>query len=162
MAKKSLEGSPKPLTRIDKNILIQLQANGRISYVDLADEVGLSTSACIERVRRLERSGYIKSYTAILDPVLLDAPILVYVEVTLEKIAADSFTKFGRAVLDLPQILECHMVSGNFDYLLKIRIKNMPSYRELLGRILQNLPGIRDTNSYVVMDEIKETYQLQL
>lgn len=162
MTKTSLPNSPKPLTRIDKNILTQLQANGRISYVDLAAEVGLSTSACIERVRRLERGGYIKGYTALLNPVLLDAPILVYVEVTLEKVAADAFTEFGRAVLDLPQILECHMVSGNFDYLLKIRIRNMPSYRDLLGRILQELPGIRDTNSYVVMDELKETCQLQL
>lgn len=152
----------KPLNRIDRKILSELQTNARVSYVDLASKVGLSTSPCIERVKRLERDGYIKSYTAILEPQLLDAPILIYVEITLAKLASDVFNKFTTAVLDVPQVMECHMVSGNFDYLLKIRIKNMPSYRELLGQILNDLPGVRDTNSYVVMEEIKETSHLRL
>ncbi len=152
----------KPLNRIDRNILCELQINARVSYVDLASKVGLSTSPCIERVKRLERDGYIRGYTAILEPQLLDASILIYVEITLAKLASDVFEEFTSAVRDVPQVMECHMVSGGFDYLLKIRIKNMPSYRELLGQILNDLPGVRDTNSYVVMEEIKETSHLTL
>lgn len=154
--------SVKPLNRIDRKILCELQSNGRVSYVDLASKVGLSTSPCIERVKRLEREGYITGYTAILEPQLLDASILIYVEITLEKLDSHIFNLFTTAVLGVPQVMECHMVSGGFDYLLKIRIKNMPSYRELLGQILNDLPGIRDTNSYVVMEEIKETSHLTL
>lgn len=162
MSQYSHNKTTKPLNRIDRKILSELQTNARVSYVDLASKVGLSTSPCIERVKRLEREGYIKNYTAILEPQFLDSSILIYVEITLAKLASDVFNEFTTAVLDVPQVMECHMVSGNFDYLLKIRIKNMPSYRELLGQILNDLPGVRDTNSYVVMEEIKETSHLRL
>ena len=154
--------SIRKLDRIDRRILSTLQQNGRISYVDLGEQVGLSTSPCLERVKRLERKGYIKGYSAILDPHLLDASLLIYVEISLDYNSPDIFEQFRRAILTLPQVLECHLVSGDFDYLIKIRISNMAAYRELLGDILHTLPGVRDTKSYVVMEELKESLALEI
>jgi len=150
------------LDRIDRNILRTLQQNGRISFVELGDSVGLSTSPCLERVRRLEQAGYITGYTAVLNPTLLDAGLLVYVEISLEYTTPDIFERFRDAVKFIPQVLECHLVSGEFDFLLKVRIADMTAYRELLGEILHRLPGVRDSKSYVVMEEVKETLSLDI
>jgi len=158
----SNRGDAKGIDRIDRRILEQLQLNGRISYVDLGEAVGLSTSPCLERVRRLERDGYIRGYSAQLAPQLLGAGLLVYVEINLDYTSQDIFAQFRSAVLAVPQLLECHLVSGDFDYLLKIRIADMAAYRELLGEILHRLPGVRDTKSYVVMEELKETLNLEI
>ncbi|GAB4345724.1 MAG: transcriptional regulator DadR [Gammaproteobacteria bacterium] len=150
------------LDRIDAKILRALQENGRISFVDLGEKVGLSTSPCLERVRRLEKAGYIRGYTAVLNPKLLDAALLVYVEIRLEYTTPDIFEQFSAAVRDLPQVLECHLVSGDFDFLLKIRIADMETYRNLLGEILHRLPGVRDSKSYVVMEDVKETLAVEV
>ena len=150
------------LDRIDRNILRSLQKNGRVSFVELGESVGLSTSPCLERVRRLEQAGYITGYTAILDPKLLDAGLLVYVEISLEYTTPDIFEQFSDAVKFIPQVLECHLVSGEFDFLLKVRIADMAAYRELLGEILHRLPGVRDSKSYVVMEEVKESLSLDI
>lgn len=150
------------LDRIDRNILRTLQSNGRISFVELGERVGLSTSPCLERVRRLEQSGYITGYTAVLNPRLLDAALLVYVEISLEYTTPDIFEQFRDAVKFIPQVLECHLVSGEFDFLLKVRIADMAAYRELLGEILHRLPGVRDSKSYVVMEEVKETLSIEI
>lgn len=145
------------LDRIDRKILQALQEDGRISYVELADKVGLSTSPCLERVRRLEKSGYIRGYTALLDPNQLDASLLVFVEISLHYTTGDVFENFRDAVRKWPQILECHLVSGDFDYLLKIRIKNIDSYRQLLGDIMHTLPGVRDSRTLVAMETVSES-----
>ncbi|MCL6414337.1 leucine-responsive transcriptional regulator Lrp [Aestuariirhabdus sp. Z084] len=145
------------LDRIDRNILRELQADGRISYVDLATKVGLSTTPCMERVKRLERAGVIEGYAAKLNPQVLEAGLLVFVEISLYSKSADIFEEFRSAVIGLPQVLECHLVSGDFDYLVKARISEMASYRELLGDILLKLPGVRESKSYIVMEELKET-----
>ena len=150
------------LDRIDKNILRALQENGRISYVDLADQVGLSTTPCMERVKRLEREGIIQGYSAVLNPKQLRAGLLVFVEISLYSKSADIFDEFRQAVGNLPNVLECHLVSGDFDYLIKARISEMASYRELLGDILLKLPGVRDSKSYIVMEEVKETLNLPI
>ncbi|TXH75709.1 MAG: winged helix-turn-helix transcriptional regulator [Thiothrix sp.] len=150
------------LDRIDKKILRELQNDGRISFVDLAEKVGLSTSPCLERVRRLERAGYIKGYTALLCPAQMDASLLVFVEISLNYLSGDIFEQFRDAVRQWPQILECHLVAGDFDYLLKIRIKNMASYRTLLGDILHTLPGIRDSRTLVAMETVYESSQLYI
>jgi len=150
------------LDRIDCSILRALQQNGRISFVELGEKVGLSTSPCLEHVRRLEQAGYIKEYTAILDPKLLDSGLLVYVEISLKYTTPDIFELFGAAVRDIPQVLECHLVSGDFDFLLKVRITDVATYRKLLGEILHRLPGVRDSKSYVVMEEVKETLSLEV
>lgn len=109
----------KDLDRIDRNILNELQKDGRISNVELSKRVGLSPTPCLERVRRLERQGFIQGYTALLNPHYLDASLLVFVEITLNRGAPDVFEQFNTAVQKLEEIQECHLVSGDFDYLLK-------------------------------------------
>ena len=102
------------LDRIDRNILRELQKNGRISNVELSQKVGLSPTPCLERVKRLEKKSVIKSYTALLDPQYLDASLLVYIELTLKRSSSDVFERFNEAAKKLDSILECHLVSGNF------------------------------------------------
>lgn len=150
----------KELDRIDRNILNELQQDGRISNVELSKRVGLSPTPCLERVRRLERQGYICGYTAILNPQYLDASLLVFVEITLNRGAADVFEQFNNAVQQLEEIQECHLVSGDFDYLLKTRVADMSAYRRLLGETLLRLPGVNDTRTYVVMEEVKQSNRL--
>ena len=148
------------LDRIDRRILRALQQDGRMSYVDLAEQVGLSTSPCLERVKRLERDGLIRAYTALLDPARLDASLLVFVEISLNYTSGTVFEDFRRAVARWPEILECHLVAGDFDYLLKLRIADMASYRQLLGEILHTLPGVRDSRTLVAMETVQESTQL--
>jgi len=150
----------KDLDRIDRNILNELQKDGRISNVELSKRVGLSPTPCLERVRRLERQGFINGYTALLNPHYLDASLLVFVEITLNRGAPDVFEQFNAAVQKLEDILECHLVSGDFDYLLKTRVPDMSAYRKLLGETLLRLPGVNDTRTYVVMEEVKQTNRL--
>ncbi|MGB1090606.1 MAG: winged helix-turn-helix transcriptional regulator [Oceanobacter sp.] len=152
----------KLLDRIDKRILTELQRNGRISYVDLAEKVGLSSTPCMERVKRLEKDGYIQGYYARLDPQLLGYRMLVFVEISLSYQSPDAFQKFNKAVDNLPYILECHLVSGDADYLIKARIDDMSEYRALLGDMLLTLPGVKTSKSYIVMEEVKESQQLPL
>ena len=148
------------LDRIDRNILRILQEEGRISFTELGERVGLSTTPCTERVRRMERDGVILGYSARLNPHTLKAGLLVFVEINLAYKSGDIFEEFRHAVLKLPQVLECHLVSGDFDYLIKARISEMASYRKLLGDILLKLPHVRESKSYIVMEELKETLQL--
>jgi len=152
----------KKLDRIDRKILDELQKNARISYVELGERVGLSTSPCLERVRRLEQDKYIVGYTAILNLDLLEAALMVYVEIKLEYDSRQIFENFKHAALRIPYLLECHLLSGDFDYLMKIRVADMQEYRELLGEILRDLPGVRDTRSYMVMEVIKESTHLSI
>ncbi|MFZ2288453.1 MAG: AsnC family transcriptional regulator [Halopseudomonas yangmingensis] len=157
---KTRRASSRELDRIDRQILRILQREGRISWVELGERVGLSTTPCMERVRRLEREKFILGYTARLNPQKLEANLLVFVEISLMSKSADIFDEFRRAVTRLPHLLECHLVSGDFDYLIKARISEMAAYRELLGDILLKLPGVRESKSYIVMEEIRETLEL--
>jgi Lrp/AsnC family leucine-responsive transcriptional regulator len=150
------------LDRIDRNILIELQINGRISNVELAKRVGLSPTPCLERVKRLEKQRVIKSYTALLDPELLNASLLVYVEIRLNRSSADVFDRFNDAVNQLDDILECHLVSGDFDYLLKTRVADMSTYRKVLNQTLLGLPDIKDSRTYVVMEEVKYSTRIAI
>lgn len=145
------------LDSIDRRLLRELQADGRVSFTDLAPRVGLTTSPCLERVRRLERAGIIKGYAARVDPAAAGAGLLVFVELSLTYNSPDIFAEFKRAVQKLPQVLECHLVSGDFDDLIKARVGDMNAYRELLGQMLRNLPGVRNSRTHVVMEELKET-----
>ncbi len=150
------------LDKIDRHILRLLQGDARLTYVELGERVGLSTTPCMERVRRLERDKYILGYHARLNPQKLQASLLVFVEISLASKSADIFDEFRRAAIKLPQVLECHLVSGDFDYLIKARISEMTAYRQLLGDILLKLPGVRESKSYIVMEELKETLALSL
>jgi len=149
--------TPKHIDRIDRKILTVLQIDGKISNVELAKKVGLSPSPCLERVKRLEQQGYITGYTATVDPTKLGAAMLVFVEITLSKTSVDIFAEFSAAVQGLDDIQECHLVSGNFDFLLKARVADMSSYRKLLGDTLLRLPGVSESRTYVVMEEVKHT-----
>lgn len=152
----------RPLDRTDRQILTILQADGRIANVTLAKMVNLTPTPCLERVRRLEREGYITGYTALLDPKKVGAGLLVFVEISLLRNSPDAFSDFRREASKLTGILECHLVSGNFDYLIKARVKDMDEYRKLLGEKILALPGVSDSRSYVVMEEVKESTALQL
>ncbi|WP_372611902.1 Lrp/AsnC ligand binding domain-containing protein [Halomonas sp.] len=157
-----MKAKTRSLDRIDLKILRCLQENARLSYVELASRVGLSTTPCLERVKRLERSGIIRGYKAVLDPLALKANLLVFVEISLETQSSEVFDEFRRAVSALPQIQECHLVSGQFDYILKCRIPEMAAYRQLLGDVVLTLPGVKESKSYVVMEEVKEDFSLPI
>ncbi len=144
------------LDRIDRKILNELQQDGRLPHVELARRVGLSPTPCLERVRKLEQDGFILGYFARVDPNKVGAALLVFVEITLSKTSPEDFDEFSKAVQKADEILECHLVSGSFDFLLKTRVANMAAYRELLGETLLRLPSVRESRTYVVMEEVKQ------
>jgi Transcriptional regulators len=143
------------LDRTDKRILAVLQADGRIATVELAERIGLSPTATSERLKRLTREGYITGYGARLDPRKLGLELMVFVEVSLDKTTPDIFERFAEAVRRAPEVLECHMVAGGFDYLVKTRVADMAAYRRFLGDVLLSLPGVTETRTYAVMEEVK-------
>ena len=145
---------------IDRRILRALQADGRISNLKLAEVVHLSPTAVLERVKRLTRDGYILGYEARLNPVLLGAGLLVFIEILLDRTVHDVMDSFRAAVQVRPEILECHLVAGGFDYLLKTRVADMTAYRVFIGTVIWTLPGVRETRTYAVMEEVKNTTQL--
>ncbi len=146
----------KPLDKIDRSILRLLQTDGRLSNVELARRVNLSPTPCLERVRRLEKDGFIKGYAARLSAARLDLNLTVFVQVTLDKTTSDVFDRFGAAIGSIDQIVECHMTAGGFDYILKVRAANMDAFRTFLGETINNLPGISSTSTFVVMEAVKE------
>ncbi|MGX5173646.1 leucine-responsive transcriptional regulator Lrp [Aliikangiella sp. IMCC44653] len=150
------------LDRIDRAILRELQKDGRIANVELSRRVGLSPTPCLERVKRLEKNGYVTGYTAQVAPHKVGAALLVFVEIRLSRTSPDVFDDFKKSVIDLPQVLECHLVSGDFDYLVKARVADMKNYRKLLGETLLTLPGVSGSRTYVVMEEVKETTTIQI
>lgn len=150
------------LDRMDRRILDALQRDGRISNLKLAEAVALSPTAVLARVQRLTREGYILGYEARLNPLKLGAGMLVFVEVLLDRTTPNVFEQFKAAVQVQPQILECHMVAGGFDYLLKTRSADMNRYRDFAGRVLWQLPGVRETRTYAVMEEVKNSTALAL
>jgi Lrp/AsnC family leucine-responsive transcriptional regulator len=154
--------TPRTLDRTDKLILEALQIDGRLSNVALARKVNLTPTPCLERVRRLEREGFIKGYTALLNPELVGADLLVFVEISLSRNSPGGFRSFREQANKLTGILECHLVSGNFDYLIKARVADMHEYRKLLGEQILELPNVADSRSYIVMEEVKESTHLPL
>lgn len=155
------KASTRTLDRIDLHILSVLQRDARIVMKDLAEQVGLSLTPCIERVKRMERDGVITGYHARVNPQSLGMQVLVFVEITLNNKSDAAFERFRRAILALPEVMECHLVSGDFDYLIKARIPEMVEYRRLLGEILHVADG-GQSKSYVVMEELKETMALSI
>ena len=150
------------IDRIDQRILGALQADGRLSYLKLAEAVALSPTAVLARVQRLTREGYILGYEAQLNPLKLGRGMMVFVEVLLDRTTPNVFEQFRAAVQAQEAILECHMVAGGFDYLLKTRMADMAAYREFAGTVLWQLPGVRETRTYPVMEEVKNTSRLPL
>ena len=150
------------IDRIDLKIMNVLQQDGRISNLKLAESVALSATAVLARVQRLTRGGYILGYEAQLNPAKLGAGLMVFVEVLLDRTTPNVFDAFKAAVQVRPEIMECHMVAGGFDYLLKTRMADMNAYRAFAGTVLWQLPGVRETRTYAVMEEVKCTTRLAL
>ncbi|NKB61764.1 MAG: winged helix-turn-helix transcriptional regulator [Gammaproteobacteria bacterium] len=145
---------------IDKRILRELQKNGKVTNVELASRVNLSPTPCLERVKKLENRGIIQGYHAKLDADLLGLGLVVFVQIILNRTTTDIFDKFATRVKKLPEVLECHMVAGGFDYLLKLRFQDMIQYRRFHGEQLANMEGVLQTHTYIVMEQIKETTSL--
>lgn len=144
----------------DRRILRALQADGRITNQALAEKCNISAAACFDRVKRLRAKGYIQGYMAVLDPAKLERALLIFVEVVLDRTTGDVFDAFAAAVRRHPEIMECHMVAGGFDYLIKARVKDMTAYRAFLGDTLVTMPGVRETRTYAVLEEVKSTMAL--
>jgi len=144
----------KPLDRIDKVILSTLQADGRISNVELAKKVNLSASPCLDRVKRLENEGYIERYGAFLNASKLNYGMTAFVQVTLSSTTSETFKLFKKEVVTIKEVVECHLIAGGYDYLLKIRFADMASYRLVLEEI-GDLPAISQTSTYVVSEHVK-------
>jgi Lrp/AsnC family transcriptional regulator, leucine-responsive regulatory protein len=145
------------LDSIDLQILNHLQTAGRIPIVELSKRVNLSPTPCTLRIKRLEKEGIIKGYHARVDAAALGQALMVFVTVKLRGTDEATLKNFNAAVKPIKQILECHMVGGGFDYLLKIRVRDMGEYREILGGVIGNLPMVEGTHSYFVMEEVKES-----
>lgn len=148
--------------RIDRMILDILQRDGRIAISELASRVNLSTTPCSERVKRLERDRIIMGYHARLNPEKLEKNLLVFLEIKLSAKSGDVFEQVARDLSEIPEVLECHLISGDFDYLVKARLKEMSAYRRLLGDLLKKLPSSASSHSYVVMEEVKESSYLDV
>lgn len=148
---------PRPLDRIDYKILKALQDNARLSYVELAQRVGLSTTPCMERVKRLESSGCISGYYAKINAEAVGLELTVFLEITLSSQSTEAFEEFREATKKLSYVQECHLISGQSDYLLKLRLINLKSYRKYLGELLLALPHVRESKSHIVMEGAKQT-----
>ncbi|MBL4802490.1 MAG: Lrp/AsnC ligand binding domain-containing protein [Emcibacter sp.] len=145
------------LDKVDRNILKILQNDGRISNVKLAQAVNLSPTPCLERVKRLEKEKYIKGYVAQLDSEMLGAALVSFIEVSLGSTTTQALETFRTEICKIEEVQECHMVAGGFDYLIKVRTRDMAHYRKFLGEKLSSLSNVNTTHTYVVMEEIKAT-----
>lgn len=152
--------TPRPLDRIDRKLLTSLQKDGRTAVSRLAREVNLTVTPTLERVRRLEAAGYIEGYFARLSPRKLGLGLLAYVEVSLDRTTPDAFERFKQVMLAHDEVMECHMVAGGFDYLLKVRVTDMESYRRFLGDRIASVRGVQTTHTYFVMEEVKSTHTI--
>jgi Lrp/AsnC family leucine-responsive transcriptional regulator len=150
------------LDRIDIRILRALQEDGRISNLKLAERIGLSPTAVLARVQRLTRERYVLGYEARLNPRMLGAGLLVFVEILLDRTTMPVLDEFHAAVQARPEIMECHLVAGGFDYLIKARAADMDAYRRFASDVLWRLPGVRETRTYAVMEEVKNSTHLHL
>jgi len=150
------------LDEIDRRILRVLQADGRITNRELAERCNLSAAACHDRFRRLQERGYIEGFVALLNPEKLGRALTIFVEVLLDRTTGDIFEEFAAAVRRTPEVIECHMVAGGFDYLIKARVQDMAAYRAFLGDTLVTMPGVRETRTYAVLEEVKATTALPI
>ena len=144
------------LDSFDAKILDVLAVDGRISVTALADRIGLSKSPTQARLRRLEADGVIRGYRALFDPILLGRDHVAFVEVRLSDTREVALRAFNDAVLAVPQIEQCHMIAGSFDYLLKVRTQGMTDYRQVLADFISTLPYVAGTSTYVAMQAVKE------
>lgn len=144
------------LDRIDRGIVAALAREGRLSMADLATKVGLSKTPVQARVRRLERDGYIRGYSAIVDRERMGEGHVAFVQVKLSDTRSAALDAFNRAVQAVPEIEQCHMIAASFDYLLKVRTGDIASYRRILGERISALPHVAQTSTFVAMETVKD------
>lgn len=155
------ESSAIVLDRIDLRMLRALQRDGRISNADLASEVGVSAATCHRRTQQLVAAGYISGFRAVVAPQQVELGTLVLVGVVLDRSTPESFAAFESAVQKLKFVLDCHLVAGDFDYFLKIRVRDMADFNRLHGTQLLGLPGVRQTRTFFVMKEVVDGRALE-
>lgn len=150
------------LDSTDLLILQELQQDGHLTIKELSQKVHLSVSPVYERVRRLEREGFIKGYVAVLDAEKIDCGFVAFCYLKMKQHSHENAVQIMERVQDIPEIVECHNVSGDFDFLLKIYVKNMKQYQEFVMRILGDIPAIGSLNSSFVLGEVKNSHRLPL
>ena len=150
------------LSKTDRKILSLLQKDGRMSVAEIGRRVGLTASPCADRIKRLESQGVITGYYARLSPTKLDAGLVVFVQVTLQRTAGDAFKAFTDAIELIPEVEECHLVSGEFDFLVKARVKDMTHYKDLLAGSLLQLPNVQESKSHPVMESVVQRSGIRL
>ncbi len=150
------------MDRIDLKILDELQRDARLSVVEISRRVGLTKTPCAERIRRLEKSGVIRGYHAELDPDAMDLGHVVMVQVLLSSTTAIDLKRFNEGAKKIPEIESCHMIAGDFDYLLKVRTRDIATYRQVMGDKISELPCVRQTHTYVVMEMVKDGHTLPI
>ena len=148
------------LDEIDRRILRELRKDGRLSNAKLAEKIGLSASPCWNRVRQLEESGVIEGYTVLLKQSALGLPDTVMIEVTLERHDDDTFERFGRALADMPEVMEAYLLTGEYDYLIKVAVAGTAGYEQFLRRKLYTLPGLRHSRSTFVLRCLKQSHSV--
>jgi Lrp/AsnC family leucine-responsive transcriptional regulator len=146
------------LDEIDRKILRELRIDGRISNTHLAEKVGLSTSPCWNRVKQMEEGGVIEGYTVLLNQQALGVPDTVMIEVTLDKHDDETFERFGQALADMPEVLEAYLLTGEYDYLIKVAVAGTAGYEAFLRRRLYKLPGLRHSRSTFVLRMLKKSH----
>lgn len=144
------------LDRIDHSIIRELQKNARITVTELASRVGLSKTPCQVRMRRLEEQGYITGYTALVNQTKLGLSHIAFAQVTLDDTSSSALAAFNTSVKQISAVEQCHMIAGNFDYLLKVRTRDMAEYRQVLGEQISALPHVLQTSTFVVMENVKD------
>lgn len=144
------------IDRFDRQIIDILSKEGRIPVTDLARRIGLSKSPCQMRLKRLQSDGIITGFRAVIDPAKMGLDHVAFVEVSLKDTTEAALTAFNRAVQSLPEIEQCHMIAGSFDYLLKVRTRDIQNYRHVLGEHLSALPHVAKTSTYVALEAVKE------
>ncbi|MEI2298426.1 Lrp/AsnC family transcriptional regulator [Ensifer sp. MJa1] len=154
------DSSAEDFDRIDLKILRALQSEGRLTNADLAERVNVSAATCHRRTQRLFEEGYITGVRAEVAPAAVGLGALVMVGVVLDRSTPESFAAFEGAVMDMKEVLDCNLVAGDFDYLLKIRVRDMADFNKLHGQKLIALPGVRQTRTFFVMKEVKENARL--
>ena len=144
------------LDRIDHSIIRELQKNSRITVTELASRVGLSKTPCQVRMRRLEDQGYITGYTALVNQTNLGQSHIAFTQVTLNDTSSQALNAFNAAVKQITAVEQCHMIAGNFDYLMKVRTRSMAEYRQVLGEQISALPHVLQTSTFVVMESVRD------
>ena len=150
------------LDAIDRRILDRLQENGRVSNVELANDVGISSSPCWRRVRELEKRGVISGYVALVDAAAVGLPVSVFVQVTLERQIESALETFEAAVKQRPEVMECYLMTGDADYLLRVVVSDLPTYEAFLKDHLTRIPGIANIKSSFALNQVKYRTSLPL